>query len=131
MGGQVAYTIETMAAVVSNVRAGRLKALAITSAQRNAALPDVPTVAEAADMPGFNMIAWIGYLAPAGTPSEIVNRLSGEVQKALASPDVRERYATLGLNPTSTTPDDLAKLMRDEAVRYADIIKRANIKLEQ
>ncbi len=131
MGGQVAYTIETMAAVVSNVRAGRLKALAITSAQRNAALPDVPTVAEAADMPGFNMIAWIGYLAPAGTPSEIVNRLSGEVQKALASPDVRERYATLGLDPTSTTPDDLAKLMRDESVRYADIIRRANIRLEQ
>lgn len=131
MGGQVAYTIETMAAVVSNVRAGRLKALAITSAERNPALPDVPTVAEAADMPGFNMIAWIGYLAPAGTPREIVNRLSGEVQKALASPDVRERYATLGLNPTSTTPDDLAKLMRDESVRYAEIIKRANIKLEQ
>jgi len=131
MGGQVAYTIETMAAVVANVRAGRLKALAITSAQRNAGLPDVPTVAEAADMPGFNMNAWIGYLAPAGTPPEIVNRLSGEVQKALASPDVRERYATLGLNPTSTTPDDLAKLMRDESVRYADIIKRANIKLEQ
>ncbi len=130
MGGQVAYTIETMAAVVSNVRAGRLKALAITSAQRNPALPDVPTVAEAADMPGFNMIAWIGYLAPAGTPSEIVNRLSGEVQKALASPDVRERYATLGLNPTSTTPDELAKLMRDESERYADIIKRANIRLE-
>jgi len=131
MGGQVAYTIETMAAVVSNVRAGRLKALAITSAQRNAALPDVPTVAEAADMPGFDMNAWIGYLAPAGTPGEIVNRLSGEVQKALASPDVRERYATLGLNPTSTTPEELAKLMRDESVRYADIIKRANIKLEQ
>jgi tripartite-type tricarboxylate transporter receptor subunit TctC len=130
MGGQVAYTIETMAAVVSNVRAGRLKALAITSAERNPALPDVPTVAEAADMPGFNMIAWIGYLAPAGTPREIVNRLSGEVQKALASPDVRERYGTLGLNPTSMTPDDLAKLMRDESVRYADIIKRANIKLE-
>jgi len=131
MGGQVAYTIETMAAVVSNVRAGRLKALAITSAERNPALPDVPPVAVAADMPGFNMLAWIGYLAPAGTPRDIVDRLAGEVQKALASPEVRERYATLGLNPTSTTPDELAKLMRDESVRYADIIKRANIKLEQ
>jgi tripartite-type tricarboxylate transporter receptor subunit TctC len=131
MNGNVGYTFETLAAVVGPIKSGRLKALATSGARRSAALPDVPTVAESADMPDFSMAAWIGYLMPAGTAPEVLAKLSAEVQKAMQAPDLRERYLALGMDPVSNTPEELGALMARERERYAAIIKRANIKLEQ
>jgi len=118
------------------VKAGRARASAsasasaVTSTKRMAALPDVPTVAESADMPDFAMAAWIGYLMPAGTAPEVLARVSAEVQKAMQAPDLRERYLALGMDPVSNTPEELGTLMARERERYAAIIKRANIKLD-
>src|SRR5689334_5372246 len=98
MGGQVAYAIETVAATGSHIKAGKLKTFGVTSARRNAALPDVPTLAEAAELPGYDCAAWIGYAAPAGTPKEILARLAAEIQKAAQLPDLRERFVPLGMD---------------------------------
>src|SRR6185503_13644761 len=131
IGGQIHYAVETVASVVGHVKAGRLKVFGVTTAQRTASLPDVPTLAEAADLPGFDAAAWIGYSAPAGTPREIVVRLSEEIQKAMRGPDMRERYVALGLDQASSTPDEMAAYMVREQERYATIIKNAGIKIQQ
>jgi tripartite-type tricarboxylate transporter receptor subunit TctC len=131
IGGQISYSVETVASVIGHFKAGRLKVLGVTTAKRTASLPDVPTLAEAADLPGLDAAAWIGYSAPAGTPREILSRLSGEIGKAMQSPDMRERYIALGLDQASMTPDEMAAYMRREQDRYAQIIKNANIKIEQ
>ena len=131
MGGQVDYTIETVASIVAHVKSGKLKAYGVTTARRSSAMPDVPTLAEAANLPGFDAAAWIGYLAPAGTPREITARISAEVQKAVQSQDLKDRYLTLGMEPAANSPEELGALMRREEARYAQIIKSAGIKLEQ
>jgi tripartite-type tricarboxylate transporter receptor subunit TctC len=131
MNGQIDYTIETVASVVGHVKSGRLRVYGVTTARRSSALPDAPTLAEAADLPGFDAAAWIGYTAPAGTPREILARLSAEVAKAMQAADLKERYLALGLEPASNTPDEFAALLRREQERYASIIKGANIKVEQ
>ena len=131
VGGQITYTIETVAGVVGHVKAGRLKILGTTFARRTAGLPDVPTIAEAADLPGFDIGAWIGYTAPPGTPREILARLSGEIQKIVQAPETRERYLGLGLDAVSNTPDEMAAFMRQQQERYGSIIKSQGIKIEQ
>ena len=131
VGGQITYTVETVAGVVGHVKAGRLKILGTTFARRTAGLPDVPTIAEAADLPGFDIGAWIGYTAPPGTPREILARLSGEIQKIVQAPETRERYLGLGLDAVSNTPDEMAAFMRQQQERYGSIIKSQGIKIEQ
>ena len=131
MGGQIDYTIETVASIVSHVKSGKLKAYGVTTAKRSSALPEVPTLAEAANLPGFDAAAWIGYLAPAGTPREIIARISAEVQKAVQAQDLKDRYVTLGMEPAANTPDELGALMRREQERYGQIIRSAGIKIEQ
>jgi tripartite-type tricarboxylate transporter receptor subunit TctC len=130
IGGQVGYAIETVASVGGHVKAGRLKVYGVTTARRSAAMPDVPPLAEAADIPGYDAAAWIGYAAPAGTPREILARLAAEIQKAVQAPDLKERYLTLGMDAVSNTPDEMMAMMRREQDRYAQIIKNANIKIE-
>jgi len=130
LNGQIAYTIETIAATGAHVRAGRLKAYGVSTARRTAALPDLPPLAEAADVPGYDVAAWIGYAAPPGTPREIVARLSAEIQKAMLSEDLKERFLQLGLDAASTTPEEMAAFMRAEQERYATIVRNANIKIE-
>jgi len=131
MSGQIDYTIETVASVVGHVKSGRLRAYGVTTARRSSALPDLPPLAEAADIPGYDAAAWIGYTAPAGTPREILARLSTEIGKAMQAADLKERYLALGLEPASNTPEEFAALLRREQERYASIIKGANIKVEQ
>jgi tripartite-type tricarboxylate transporter receptor subunit TctC len=131
IGGQVAYAIETVASVGGHVKAGRLKVLGVTTARRSAALPEAPTLAEAAGLPGYDVAAWIGYAAPAGTPKEILLRLASEIQKAVQAADLKERYIALGMDTASNTPDEMVAYMRREQERYASIIKAANIKVEQ
>jgi tripartite-type tricarboxylate transporter receptor subunit TctC len=112
------------------VKAGRLKTYGVSSARRTAAMPDVPPLAEAADLPAYDAAAWIGYAAPPGTPREIVARLSSEVHKALQAPDLNERFVTLGMDPVSSTPGEMAAFMKSEQARYAEIVKKANIRIE-
>jgi tripartite-type tricarboxylate transporter receptor subunit TctC len=130
MSGQVDYTIETVAATVGHVKTGRLKALGVSTAKRAAAMPEVPTLAEAADL-DYDAGAWIGYAAPAGIPREILLKLSAEMQKALQGTELKERLLNAGLDPASSTPDELPAFMRREQERYAAVIKNANIRVEQ
>ncbi len=129
INGQVNYMIETVASVVSHIKSGRLRALGVSTAKRAGALPDVPTLEEAADLKGFDVAAWIGYAAPAGTPREVVAKLSAEMQKVMQSPDFRERMLGAGLD-LATPPDDYAAFMRREQERYAAVIRSANIRVE-
>jgi tripartite-type tricarboxylate transporter receptor subunit TctC len=130
VGGQITYTIETVAATIGHVKSGRLKAYGVSFAQRASAMPDVPTIAEAAPLPGYDIGAWIGYTAPAGTPREALNRLAAEMQKIAQAPDIKERYLTLGLDPISSTPDEMATFMRQQQERYGSIIRSQGIKAE-
>ena len=131
MNGQVDYTVETVASVVSHVKSGRLKAYGVSFSRRATGMPDVPTLAEAANLPGYDIGAWIGYSAPAGTSREVLAKLSGEIQKAMQTPDLKERYLALGLETASMTPDEMAAFLRKEQERYGSIIRSANIKVEQ
>jgi tripartite-type tricarboxylate transporter receptor subunit TctC len=130
MNGQIDYTLETIASVASQVRNGRLKILGVSFARGSAAFPEAPPLAAAAELPGYDIGAWIGYAAAPGTPREVVSRLSAEIQKAIQAPDVRERFTTLGLEPRAMSPEEMGAFLRKEQARYADIIKSANIKVE-
>jgi tripartite-type tricarboxylate transporter receptor subunit TctC len=130
IGGQVAYAIETVAATSSFIKSGKLKTFGVTTARHSAALPDAPALAEAADIPGYDCAAWVGYAAPAGTPKDILVKLAAEIQKAVQAADLKERYVTLGMDTASNTPDEMMAYMRREQDRYAQIIKNANIKIE-
>jgi tripartite-type tricarboxylate transporter receptor subunit TctC len=131
LNGQIAYTVETVAATGAHIKAGRLKTYGVSTAGRTAALPDVPPLAEAADLPGYDAAAWIGYAAPPGTPREILARLSAEIQKAMLAEDLKERFLQLGMDTVSSTPEEMAAFMRREQDRYATIVREANIKIEQ
>ena len=130
MNGQVTYAVETVAATVGHIKSGRLKTFGVSTARRASAMPDVPSLGEAANLPDYDAAAWIGYAAPAGTPREVLARVAGEIQRALGSDDLKMRYVALGLDPVSGTPDEMAAFMRREQERYATIIRNANIKIE-
>jgi tripartite-type tricarboxylate transporter receptor subunit TctC len=129
MNGQIDYTLETVASVLQHVKSGRLKLLGVTFANGSSALPDAPSLAKAANIPGYDIGAWIGYAASPGTPKEITERLAAEIGKAVRDPQVRERMLALGLEPTSQTPDEMAAFMKKEQQRYGEIIRTANIKV--
>lgn len=130
ISGQVDFMVETVAAVVPHIRSGRLRAFGVSTARRAAALPEAPPLAEAAGLPDYDIGAWIGYAVPAGTPRDVVLRLSGEMQKALQAPDLKERLLNAGLDPVAIPLDELPAFMRREQERYAAIIRNANIKVE-
>ena len=129
ISGQVAYTFETVASVIGHVKSGRLRAYGVSFAKRSSAMPDIPTIAEAA-LPGYDIGAWIGYAAPAGTPKEITQRLAAEIRKAMASPDLKEKYISLGMDPESNTPDEMGAMLKKEQERYGAIVKKANVKVD-
>ncbi|MBR0682590.1 tripartite tricarboxylate transporter substrate binding protein [Roseomonas eburnea] len=117
------------------IRDGKIRAIGVTSAQRNASLPDVPTVAEQG-LPGFEATAWFGVLAPAATPAGIVQRLAGELNAIALDPAFRQRMAALGADPPGLTPDGgsspegFATFLRAEIARWADVVQRANVRVE-
>jgi tripartite-type tricarboxylate transporter receptor subunit TctC len=113
--------------VLPHVRAGRLRALAVGSAQRIAALPDVPTVAESG-VAGFEADQWYGLVAPAATPAAVVGRLNAEVNRALASPEVLEQFAREAAVAVPTTPQAFGELIRQEIPRWAEVVKAGNVK---
>jgi tripartite-type tricarboxylate transporter receptor subunit TctC len=127
IAGQVDCTFTGAPAVIPHVRSGRLRALAVSSPQRLAALPDVPTVAESG-YPGFEADQWYGLVAPAGTPAATVARLNAEVNKALALPDVAQQLAAEGATPVPATPQAFGELIRREIPRWAEVVKAGNVK---
>ena len=129
LGGQITFMFAQTSAALPQVQAGKLRALGVASLKRAAQLPDVPTVAESG-LPGFEAVSWYALLAPSGTPKEITARLQTEIARILQLPDVKEKLAAQGGEGVGNTPEQLAALLRTESARYADIVKRANIKAE-
>lgn len=129
VAGQVSIMYDTVASCLPHVKAGKLRTLAVATAKRSASLPDVPTIAEAA-LPGFEVTTWFGFLAPAKTPPEIVNRLNAEIVKILAMPDVKERLLASGSEPVSSSPEELDAFVRSEISRWAKVIKAAGVTAE-
>ena len=129
MGGQTAIFFDTMLSAMPHVRAGKLKALAVTSAQRSPAAPDIPTVAEAG-LPGYEAIAWNGLLAPAGTPKEVVAKLNAEMKKALELPEIRERFAAQGFAAAYSTPEAYARFIEAEVDKWARVVKVSGAKVD-
>lgn len=127
---QALTTVPTV--IMPQVKAGKMRALAVTGKTRYSLLPEVPTVAESGvkELAGFEAIAWNGILAPAGTPREVIARLNAEINKAFADPAVRQRLTGGGLEPAGGTPDTFARLMADEAAKWAPIIKRTGARLD-
>ena len=128
-GGQVQAMIINIPSVMPLVKAGKLKALAATSAKRPASLPEVPTLAESG-VAGYETLAWFGLLAPAKTAPDVTTTLHREVQKALARPEVRETLARLGSEPSGIGPADFLTFIKSEIAKYGKVIKDAGIKVE-
>ncbi|HEV7800145.1 MAG TPA: tripartite tricarboxylate transporter substrate binding protein [Burkholderiales bacterium] len=130
LGGQVQALFGSMPAVLPQAKSGKLRPLAVGTAKRSPALPDVPTVAESG-YPGFEVSLWLGFFAPRGTPIEIVNKLHGELVKIALSPEMKEQFERNGAEPAHNASSiDLERLVRGEIDKYAKVIKAANIKLE-
>jgi len=132
VNGQVAYTVETVPGVLSFVNSGRLKALAISSARGSSAMPALEPIAEAGNLPGYDMAGWIGMMAPAGLPRDLAARLSSEVQKIMQTAEIRERFIALGLEPAApgSTPEEFADFVRKQYERYGNAVRQANVKLD-
>jgi tripartite-type tricarboxylate transporter receptor subunit TctC len=129
IAGHVHMMMANILAGAPHARAGRLRALGVTSLKRNSALPEIPTVSESG-LPGFESVSWHAIVLPAKTPQPIVRRLHTELVKMLAEPEVRERFATQGLDPVGSTPEAFAAHIREETVKYAKIIKAAGLKAD-
>jgi tripartite-type tricarboxylate transporter receptor subunit TctC len=129
IGGQIDFMVDTMISAMPFIASNKIRALAVTGKTRSAALPDVPTVAEQG-YPAFEAVAWIGMLAPAKTPPEVVAKLNGDVKKILESPDVKDRLAAQGFTAESQKPDVFAAYMKNEVQKWGAIVKSANVKIE-
>lgn len=129
IGGQVQSIIGTLASLEPHVKAGKLRALAVTTPKRAQTMPNVPTIAEAA-LPGFEVPLWYSILAPAGTPKEIVNRLSAEVAKALEAPEIRDRLVGQGFEVSYLNADQMADLIRRDLARWQKSIRDIGLKLD-
>lgn len=129
IAGQTQFFLGSNVATVPHVKSGRLRALAVTTAQRSRAMPDLPTVAEAG-VPGFAAVHWFAVLGPGGLPGGIVSRLNSELRRVIALPDVAAGMETAGLEPVHSTPSALRDHIQKEVGKFARIVKEANIRLE-
>lgn len=129
LGGSIPLVYTAVAGAHGHVRSGKLKAIAVSSAQRSAALPEVPTFIESG-VPDFVVTSWVGLLAPARTPAPVLQRLSAELQAVLSDPVVRDKLQALGIDASPGTPEQFAEQMRRDLARYGQVVKAANIRLE-
>ncbi|SDP53296.1 Tripartite-type tricarboxylate transporter, receptor component TctC [Ralstonia sp. 25mfcol4.1] len=129
-GGTMQVMFDNLPSSIQLIKSGKLKALAVTSAKPSPALPGVPTVAQAANLPGFEASSWFGLLAPAGTPPEIIHRIQQEVAKSLNTPAVRERLMAQGADPVGNTPEQFAALIRSETTKWAKVVKDSGAKVD-
>jgi tripartite-type tricarboxylate transporter receptor subunit TctC len=130
IGGTMDVMFDNLPSSLQQIKAGKLKPLAVTSVQRSAALPDVPTMEEAAGLKGFDATSWFGLLAPAGTPPDIVNRIQQEVAKSLATPAVKEKLLAQGAIPSGNTPAEFARHIEAEHVKWAKVVKESGAKVD-
>jgi tripartite-type tricarboxylate transporter receptor subunit TctC len=130
IGGTMDLMFDNLPSAMPQIKAGKLKALAVTSAQRSAALPDVPTIAEAGPVKGFDASSWFGLLAPAGTPAEIVNKLQQESAKALGTPALKERLLAQGAIPSGMPPAEFAAYIAAETKKWAQVVKVSGAKVD-
>ena len=130
IGGNMDLMFDNLPSSMQQIKAGKLKALAVTSAARSPALPDVPTIAEAGPVKGYEASSWFGLLAPHGTPADVVNRLQQETAKALASPVLKERLMAQGAVPSGNTPAEFAKLIDAETAKWAQVVKVSGAKVD-
>jgi tripartite-type tricarboxylate transporter receptor subunit TctC len=126
LGGQIQFMFSNLSATIGNVRAGTLRALAVTSAKRTPAAPDIPTVAETA-LPGFDAATWFSVVAPAGTPRDIVAKLNGEMKRQLTTPDTQRRFVELGMSSETSTPEELDAYIKSEIAKWSKVIRAAAI----
>jgi tripartite-type tricarboxylate transporter receptor subunit TctC len=129
VAGHTQISSTSMPPAVAHVKAGRVRPIAVTSAQRSPALPDVPTVNEQG-YGGFDDLTWVGFFLPAGTPAEVVNRLNAELNRAFAAPDVREKLSALGMESRPNSPGDFAAFLREEVVKWAKAVKESGAKAD-
>jgi tripartite-type tricarboxylate transporter receptor subunit TctC len=129
LGGQVQLMFAIMQSALPHVKAGKLKGLAVSGPKRSASAPEVRTIAESG-VPGYEFISWNAVHVPAGTPKAIVARINGELVKAIAAPDVKERMFGLGLEPEGSTPEALGKLVRADIAKWSKVVKDAGIKVD-
>ena len=130
LGNEVPFMFSTSVGILPLVRNGQVRALAISSAQRIGAAPDIPTLAESG-FPGFDVVAWFGLFAPAGTPKAIIDRLSAETRAALNSPELRKQLITVGAEPLGSSPEEFAKYVKSEFERWGKLTKEAGITIDK
>ena len=127
LGGHVAMFFSGMPPAMPHVRAGKLRALAVTTAKRSPTIPEVPTMQESG-MPGFDIANWFAYFVPAGTPADAISRLNSEINRALQLPDVREKLASVGAEVVGTSPLELERFLQKESAKFAQLIKASGAK---
>jgi len=128
IAGDVQMTIVDSPPLMAQLQSGRVRALAVTTAKRAAALPDLPAIAET--VPGYEMALWIGLFAPAGTPHDVAGKLTSEVRRIVALPDIRDKLAGMGVEPLGNTSEETAAWIRREIARYGPVVRTAGIKAE-
>ncbi len=130
VSGQVDVMFDNLPSAIALIKAGKLKAFAVTSAQRSGSMPELPTVAEAAPLKGFDATSWFGLLAPAGTPQAVVNRLQQETAKALNSPEIKEKLLAQGAIPSGNSPQEFAALIDAEIKKWAVVVKASGARVD-
>lgn len=128
-GESVHFMFATIPSVIQLVRSGKLRALAVTSLKRSAAVPELPTLAESG-FPGFDSSSWFGLVGPAGLPREIANKIAGEVARALRQPEMREKFIQQGADPVGSTPEEFGEYMRAETAKWAKLVKASGAKVD-
>lgn len=129
LAGQVSLLFTGWPTVAAHVKSGKLKIVAVSTAKRHASLPDVPTVAESG-VPGYDVTAWFGFIAPAGVPKDVIARLNADIRRAVESPEVREKLSGLGADLKASTPDAFGAVIREEIDKWGHVIRTANIRPE-
>ena len=129
VGGQINLMFDNLASALVQVKAGKIKALAVTTSKRSSFAPELPTIAESG-LPGFDISTWFGVFAPAGTPREVLDRLHAEFAKALAAPDIREKMVNMGAEPVGNSPGEFSAFVRAEAEKYARVIKASGARVD-
>ena len=130
LGGQVPLIIVTMPAAMAHVRAGKLRALAVTTSRRNPGAPDIPTVAEALKVPDYEVDSWYALFAPAKTPPAIVARMQSEIARTIQQPEIRQKLLEQGGDPVGSSPEHLDRVVKAELRKWAEVIREAHIKLD-
>jgi tripartite-type tricarboxylate transporter receptor subunit TctC len=129
LGGEVALSFATVVSSLPHVKAGKLRAIAVTSARRTPAAPEYPTVSESG-LPGYEAVAWYGVLAPAGTPRDIIARLNGEIVRSLRLADVQQLLLAQGAEAVSDTPDEFAAIMRKDIAKWGSVVRKVGAKAD-